>query len=396
MATQTSIYYKPKMKEVITCVLLLFIVAGNAQTKDSLVHQVLLRISQLQSQGDKYFLKGVMPTYRDYEKNHNDIKPDNTIFTTGVVVFILNKLRPQLSEADKIICDSIAQRAYPSFEKYKNKKGRLTYNFWRTDTLDIVPNNGIAGLLMSKKTLPDDVDDTVMLLMALGISDSVANEVHALLQNYANTKIKTINNTYKAFKKIPAYSTWYGKKVGIDFDVCVLSNVLYFIKLHNINFTASDNASVDIITKVLDKNYHQTDAAYVAPYYPTTPLILYHVSRLIAIKNPIASLEKYKPQLIADAKKCYSKSTNIIEKIILQTTLMRLGETQLQPLIINGNNLFSQLENNGFIYFIANMGSYFKNPYKRLISNSGIFKYNYYCPAYNDALFLENLLLSSK
>ena len=91
MIIQSSTNYKVKIKGFITCVLLLLMVVAHTQTKDSLVHEVLLRISQLQSQGDKYFLKGVMPTYRDYEKNHNDIKPDNTIFTTCVVVFILNK-----------------------------------------------------------------------------------------------------------------------------------------------------------------------------------------------------------------------------------------------------------------------------------------------------------------
>lgn len=369
---------------------------SQAQTIDSIAHQVLLRIENLQSKGDKYFPQGLMPTYRGYEKNSNNIKPDNTVFTTGVIVFILNKLRPKLSVADKLICDSIAQRAYPSFEKYKNLKGRNTYNFWRTDTLNFSPNSGLLNVVMSKKSLPDDMDDTVMLLLALGIDDAEANDVHALMQNFVNTKYSTINNTFKEFKYIKAYSTWFGKKMPVDFDVCVLSNVLYFTKQHHIAFSAADTASVDYITKVLDKKYHISDADYVAPYYPTTSLILYHLSRLMSITEPIAVLEKYKPQLIIDAKNCFAKATSFTEKVILQTALMRWGVKDLKPLLIDGDNLFDALENNSFIYFIANMASYLKNPYKRLIGNTGLVKFNYYCPAYNDVLFLENLLTSIK
>ncbi len=365
-----------------------------AQTIDSIAHQVLLRIEHLQSKGDKYFPKGLMPTYRGYEKNSNNIKPDNTVFTTGVIVFILNKLRPKLSVSDQIICDSIAQRAYPSFAKYKNLKGRNTYNFWRTDTLNFSPNSGWLNVVMSKKSLPDDMDDTVMLLLALGITDTEANEVHTLMQDFINTKNSTINNTFKEFKYIKAYSTWFGKKMPVDFDVCVLCNVLYFTKQHHILFTSADTASVNYITQVLDKKYHISDADYVAPYYPTTSLILYHLSRLMSVAEPIVALEKYKPQLIIDTKNCYEKATSIIEKAILQTALMRWGEKDFQPLLIDGDNFFDALENNSFIYFIANMASYLKNPYKRLIGNTGLVKFNYYCPAYNDVLFLENLLLT--
>lgn len=378
------------------CVVFFLMTTAHTQSTESLTHQVLQRISSQQTNGNKYFSNGIMPTYRGYDRNLNNMKPDNTAFTTGVIIFILNNLRHKLSAEDKIICDSIAQRAYPSFKKFKNQKGRNTYNFWQTDTLNLFPNSGWSKKFIAKKSLPDDLDDTVMLLMALAVEDSIANNIHLFMQNFINTKNSTVNNTFKEFKYIKAYSTWFGKKMPVDFDVCVMANILYFTRQYHIPFSAADSASLYFITKVLDKKYHITDAEYVAPNYGSTSLILYHLARLMAMEKPVAALEKYRPQLIEDAKKCFANATSITEKMILQTTLMRLGVTTIPPITIDYNNLFRDIENNDFIYFIANMSSFLKNPYKRLIGNTRLVKYNYYCPAYNDVLFLENLLISVK
>ncbi len=365
-----------------------------AQPKDSLLHSVMVRLQHLQSKTDKPFPKGLFPTYRQYNKNRFEAKADNNVFTTAVIVFMLKQMRPKLSEADKIICDSITQRAYPSFAKFKNQKGRNTYNFWQTDTINIFPNLGWPNLIISSKALPDDLDDTVMLLLALGVDGKTAEEVHELMQQYVNTKVKTVHNTFKDLKYIKAYSTWFGKKMPVDFDVCVMSNVLYFTKKYHIPFNAADSASLDYITTVLEKRYHITAPDYVAPHYATTPIVLYHVSRLMANSEPISALEKYRPQLIEDAKTCYAKAKNIPEKIILQTALMRLGNKGFAPVEINGNALFEEIEENNFIYFIANMASYFRNPFKDVVGDMAIVKFNYYCPAYNDALFLENLMMA--
>lgn len=374
-------------------IVLFFIQTGNSQTVQTLVHQVLQRISSLQTNGNKYLSAGIMPTYRSPNGRLDKMKPDNTAFTTGVIVFILNNLRSKLSYEDQLICDSIAQRAYPSFKKFKNSKGRNAYNYWQTDTLNFFPNSGWAKPFVAKKSLPDDMDDTVMLLMALGITDSVANEVHTVMQDYINTKNQTVNNTYKQFKYLKAYSTWYGKKMPIEFDACVMANVLYFNKLHHIAFSAADSACLYFITQIIEKKYHVSDAAYVSPYYATTPLLLYHFARLMALGQPIIELEKYKPQLIAEAKKAYQTTTNLPEKIILQTAMMRWGVANLLPIEIDGNNLFDELENNPFVYFIGDLGTTLKNPYKKIIASTGLLKFNFYCPAYNDVLFLENLLI---
>jgi len=75
--------------------------------------------------------------------------------------------------------------------------------------------------------LPDDMDDTVIDLLALGTDSTSASAVHLLMQQYTNhLNGKIIRNTKKSLKKLPAYSTWFGKKMPIDFDILYLY-VLY-------------------------------------------------------------------------------------------------------------------------------------------------------------------------
>ncbi|MBC7720846.1 MAG: hypothetical protein H7068_02420, partial [Pedobacter sp.] len=109
------IFYKKIKKLCLTGVAVFFVMISHSQINQSLVHQALQRISYWQSKGDNNFSAGIIPTYRSYEKNNNSYKPDNNVFTTGVIVFMLQKLRPQLANEDKIICDSITQRAIRSF-----------------------------------------------------------------------------------------------------------------------------------------------------------------------------------------------------------------------------------------------------------------------------------------
>jgi hypothetical protein len=108
---------------------------------------------------------------------------------------------------------------------FKNRQGRDTYNFWRTDTPQIFPNAGWLNTFDKSQSLPDDLDDTVILLWAEEASRERAALVHDTMQLFANTKGKTVKNSLPAFKKLPAYSTWFGKKMPIDFDMAVLCNV---------------------------------------------------------------------------------------------------------------------------------------------------------------------------
>lgn len=357
----------------------------------SITHVLLKRLAFLQLKSDHVFLKGSFPSYRAYSLNKMIEKADDNAFFTGLISFTLRGLLNDLNSEDQKIALSIIEKSVPYFNHFKNQKGRNTYNFWSTNPPKIFPNSGWMNLFDHSQSLPDDFDDTVILLMAMDASDSIASEVHQLMQGYANGKDKEIKNTFETYKSISAYSTWFGKKMPVDFDISVLSNVLYFVQQYHLKWTASDSASLHLISRVIEDKKYIESASSVSPHYNRTPIILYHLSRLMSFKT-VAELEKYKIELIEVSKKLLSESKNFIDKTLLSTALLRWGVLPPTITIHTDNSLFEIMEDPNFVFFIANMSSMLPNHFKEVAGAAGVGKFNYYCEAYNVALLLENII----
>lgn len=357
-----------------------------------LISRLLTRIEYLQPKEDGIFPKGCIPSYRMYALNKTRYKADINPFFTGLIAFTLQDIKKDLSlyqtqQANTII--QIAETVYPKFQNRKNN--RYTYNFWTTDKPKIFPYSGWLNLFNKTRALPDDMDDTVILLMAQRKSDSIASEIHQLMQAHANNKSKRVTNTFPEYVSLSAYSTWFGKKMAIEFDVNVMANVLYFVQYYNLPWTSADSASLYFIEDVIKTNRHITAADYVSPQYATLPLILYHVSRLMALK-PIASLEKLKPQLIEDTKKALLTANTFMDKVILSTALLRWGTVPPEIPIQGTSQFIDLIEDEEFCFFIANMGSIMSDNAKKIMTKTRLGTFYYYCPAYNHLLLLENLI----
>lgn len=364
----------------------------NGYANDSLlVNHLLERIQQLQAKESSVFPKGSLPTYRYYAYNKDRTKADVNGFFTALVSHTLYGLKENLSSNQQILAEQIIQDAYPVYAKFKNTKGRSTYNFWPTDTPKIFPNAGWINYFDKSQALPDDLDDTVMILLAMKAHDSTAKEVHELMQSYSNNAEKKIRNTFKEYRDIKAYSTWFGQKMPVDFDVCVLANVLYFVQQYNLKWTAADSASLQLIEKVLAERKHINYASYVSPHYSKLSVILYHLSRLMSVK-PIPSLEKWKPMLIQDAKDALVHFPDFMDKVILSTSLLRWGVDPESEFRYKVHNFESLVEESDFSFFIANMASLMPDPLKKWVGGSGIGKFLYVSPAYNYTLVLEYLI----
>jgi hypothetical protein len=241
-----------------------------------------------------------------------------------------------------------------------------------------------------KQSLPDDLDDTVIILLALSAADSTASKVHTIMQSFTNNGQKQVHNTFKSYRNIGAYSTWFGKKMPVDFDVCVLANILYFVQSYNLTWTHADSASLQLIEKVLEERKHIASSAYVSPHYSRLPNILYHLSRLMSVK-PIPSLEKYKPQLVEDAKDALTKARSFMDEVILSTSLLRWGVEPPAAKPHSTPDINELIEDNNFSFFIANMAAMLPDPLKEWMGGAGVGKFYYYCPSYNELLVLENL-----
>ncbi|MFZ5978404.1 MAG: hypothetical protein ACOYU6_12185 [Bacteroidota bacterium] len=366
-----------------------------ASTDTISAHMLIHLLAQQQVQSAKFFTTGTFPSYRTYR--YNISKPDDNIFFTGLIVFTLKQLYPLADSADKILIDSIIERAKPAFKKFKNKTGRNTYNFWSTYPPEVFPNGGCLNLMNRSMALPDDMDDTVIDLLALGTDSTSASAVHLLMQQYTNhLNGKIIRNTKKSLKKLPAYSTWFGKKMPIDFDVCVLANILYFVQNYHLLFAKADSATVELLKISIEKKYILKSSAILSPHYQRTPVVLYHLARLMSLSG-FDLLHEFKPVLVQTAHQMLSNpSTNYFDKIIVATALLRWGENINAPLKMGVPQIQNFFRNNQFVFFKANMCSILPNPFKMIFEKLNIGQFNYFSPAYNIVLLLEYLLLQQQ
>ena len=378
----------------------LFFITSSVRGNDTLqITQLLNRISLLQNKEPGVFPKGLFPCYRMYALNTNREIADPNIAFTGYIVYTLRSLLPALTPHQQNIAKDIILNATEVFNKFKNQKGRPTYNFWRTDTVAFFPNSGFLSLLTKTHALADDLDDTSLILMGLLADSATAQEVHTIMQGFVKNNNKEINSFFFEYKDLNTYSTWFGKKMPAEIDIAVLCNVLLFVQSYNLPWTKTDSASLQLITQVIKDKKHIKEAAYMSHYYSTPSLILYHVARLMN-KKEIPALNELKPQMIEEVKELFSTSHSFLEKIILSSILLRWNETAPISDTFYTHSLTSLIEDDrSFAFFVANL-AYLQigipDGLKKWSGKMGIGKFYFYCPAYNNLLVVENLVLNNR
>jgi hypothetical protein len=383
------------MKRIQSILFLIFcalVVRGNTQSSTDTIwsYQILTKIQTLQ-QTNTGFPPGIFPSTRVYAYNKNNSKNDPNVFFTGLIVHTLKKYEKLCTPFQQRMIQQIVQDGLSSVGLFKNKSGRDTYNFWRTDTPQIFPNAGWLNTFDKSQSLPDDFDDTVILLWAQEVSMERASAIHDTMQLFANTKGKTVQNTLTAFETLPAYSTWFGKKMPIDFDMAVLCNVLSFVNAYDLPWTRSDSASLQLITTAIQNNWHMRKANFIAPHYAKPAVILYHIARLLNTgkQQNMEALMALKPSLLHSTDSLLAISKDPLETVLLQSARMQFGgiagDVQaLQPFDA------AVIEQSTYPFFIANMASMLPSPLKRPLSKLAFAKFEYRCPAYNLALLWEN------
>lgn len=366
---------------------------SNAQD-NLLINFLIKRIGEEQVKSDNFFLPGIYPSYIAKSEKFSSRKKDNNIFFNGLIAYTLSDIKGYVNEQNRQTIDSLLIVSKPLFTKFKNTKGRETYNFWRTDSSYDYPYSGVLKLFTKDITLPDDMDDTVLSLLALHANDSTAKAAHVLMQQFVNSDTSKVRSIIEDYSSLPAYSTWFGKKFPVVFDVSVLCNILSFVQHYNLPWTKADTASLEVIIKTIENDYHFSKAVYASPYYPKTSLILYHIARLMSAKH-LPQLEALRIKLVSDAAKELVQTNNLMEKIILSSTILKLG---YEPPATNiaATDIVKQIEQNDFCFFVGNVPSYFKDFSRAVATSKEIGFFYHYCPAYNNALLLEYLVLKNK
>ena len=349
--------------------------------------QLVRSLEYLQVNEEANLLNGAFPSLRKYYFGAAYKKEDN-VFFTALILWNLGQFRTQMTAQEFASFDQIKYKARPYIERFKNQTNQLTYNFWPRNPPQIFPNGGWLNKLNQKYALADDIDDGAITLLALGANDSLAKAMQTKFEAYRVGKIKPNQSFYKQFKNRPVYSTWLGTKMPKDVDLSVLTNVLLMHTVAKIPLNATDTASLDLIVDLVSANKHMTDPKYVSQHYANSATIIYHLARLIDYSNYPALLS-LKSILLDDALQLSKRARFPLEKLLLNTSILRLGGHVDLPLDIDEVSLTA----NNYPYFVANIAAVLNNPFKRIVNRSNIVRFDYYSYAFNLSLMYENLML---
>jgi hypothetical protein len=111
---------------------------------------------------------------------------------------------------------------------------------------------------------------------------------------------------------------------------------------------------------------------------------------------PIPELEKFKPILIQQAQELRQKKQPLLNQVLLSSSLLRWGVKPNFITIQNTLDLNQLVEDDEFSMFNANIANMLPYKVKKIGTSLKLSLFNYYCPAYNNVLFLENIILSQK
>lgn len=355
-----------------------------------MIHSLVRKIADLQSDGDQVYPPGLFPSTRFHTLLPYKREDDN-VFFTALIVFTLQQLKESLPSEDQTLVGTLIKKATKTYSQYQNRNGLKTYNFWQTNPTRHFPN-GIALKRLGFLQLPDDVDDTALIYLTGGHTTEDIKWLKQKLARHANLSNKQIRNTLPEYRHLKAYSTWFGKNMYIEFDFCVLCNLMYFIFKNRLELNEHDMDTILFLRAVILANEHFTHPFYVAPSYPKPSLILYHISRLISTFD-VPNLSSLKQKIIRDILKALGNNNlHIMEKVLLSISLIRFGIVPPAD-IPSLNKTDPALLFKDFYFFNGGLLTAFENSLSRKLAKYDVFHLKHQCDAYNYALLLEHEVL---
>ena len=356
-------------------------------TTDDLIQ----KIAYLQDTANrKYFPEGIFESYRSNKYWHYR-RPDTNIFFTAITIFTLNNIKEFLSSESQVLVEQVTKKAVSNYQFFKNKDGLNTYNFFRTNPSQHFPHGNILHRFNYFK-IPDDIDDTAMIYMTLPHTKEEAKWLQNKLVNHSNGFKNQIKNTFSEYRNLKAYSTWFGKDMYIEFDACALSNMIYCQLSYGLELDEYGQDSVTYIQQTILSNQYIEQPFRVAHQYAHTPLIMYHVMRLMN-KFHIPALEICRDKLERNILHFLGKEDlNFMDKVLLEISLKR-------PFTVNNNSVEAQTFNainTDSPFFIAGLLTAYENPILYKLSSSKLFHINWNCEAHSLALLAEWMVATSK
>ena len=355
-------------------------------TTDNLIQ----KIAHLQDTANrKFFPEGIFESYRS-NKYLLYRRPDTNVFFTAITVFTLNNIKEKLSQSSQNLVGQITEKATKSYDLFKNKDGLNTYNFFQTNPSKHFPHGNLLHRFNHFK-IPDDIDDTAMIYMTLPHTKKDAKWLQDKLITHSNNHKQQIKNTFPEYKNLNAYSTWFGKDMYIEFDACALSNIIYCQLYFGLELDEYGQDSVKYIQQTILSNQYIKQPFRVAHQYARTPLIIYHVMRLMN-KFYIPELEICREKLESDILYYLKKEgLSLWDKIVLETSLRNKNVVEVKPTV----ELLDDVKTD-YPFFFAGLLTAYENPLLYKLSSSKLFHINWTCEAHSLALLAEWMVITSK
>ncbi len=241
-------------------------------------------------------------------------RDDDNIFAMASTLFILQQYSSTLSEEQKKTFETIQAQILDFYPKYQNKDGRLTYNFYQTQPSGHFPN-GRFMRRFDHFRLPDDIDDTSLIYFTANYSKQQTL--------WLKTHLTDFTDQYKDSSNDRIYSTWLGKNMPKEQDVCALLNLMCLFFKHSIDLDQTDKNTLEFIAHSV--NEIQKNPFKIARHYGHPALIIYHYARFMADYS-YPKIDEKKEMLIRFAKELFIKEKTKLFRILLEISLLKLGE----------------------------------------------------------------------
>lgn len=367
-------------------------IEGDRRTNNRLKHDdqilsLIRKIEHLQVKKESAYPEGLFPSQR-FHTLLPYRREDNNVFFTALIVFTLQQSLPFLDEVSKVIAKKICSRAIETYPLYRSRRGLKTYNFWQN-----TPNKHFyPGYLfhnLSFLALPDDADDTVLIYLTKRHSSEDILWVKEELSKHANRSKAQIKNTFPQFKALRAYTTWFGKNMYLEFDFCVLCNVMYFVCSKKLPFSIYDEDTLSYLKGVIETDLHISHPFQVSASYPRTVLILYHITRLVTAFE-IPQLNGLRPKITKQLHQLEKQKLHTIDRILIAISIARI--TGVCPAV--DYKLPIQYKN--YYFFNGGLLTAFEHTLARRLAPFNIFHLKHTCEAYYLTLLVEYEVLRER
>lgn len=343
---------------------------------------------ELIGEQDAHFgrLKGLFPSERAHPLGYR--RSDNSAYFTATLLYTLRSILPFCKGGEVELIEAIRQKACFGVAPFQNKQGLPRYNFWKTHPADHFPN----GLLLGRWEYfrpPDDADDSVMIYMMQNRTQAEAQWLMEHIDSYANGQKKWVKNAPVAYQKFKAWCTFFCKDMPLGFDACVICNLLCFNLHYQLPDTDFKKESVAFLVQMLREKHHLTMPHRMAPYYPKTSLILYHLARVFG-EGKIPELEDFRLELMHQAEHLLQSPLSHMERQILENTWMKLAHSLPPPRSVR----LSASE--PFFFFVLPLTQEFEGHFFQWLAQRSFTHIRFFCSALEKSIDFENQVLKRK